>query len=119
MVKQGYIIWLDFDPQIGHEQKGRRPALVISNETFNNFSRLAIVCPITNTNKNHPFHVKLNDKTKTKGVILCDQSRTLDINARNYEFIEKIPEDILLNVLDIIAGFIEKEKTIKSHNRKA
>jgi mRNA interferase MazF len=111
MVKQGHLIWLDFDPQTGYEQKGRQPALVISNETFNNFSKLAIVCPITNTDKSHPFHVKLNDKTKTKGVILCDQARTLDINARNYEFIENIPEDILLDVLDIIIGFIEKEKS--------
>jgi mRNA interferase MazF len=113
MVKQGHIIWLDFDPQIGYEQKGRRPALVVSNGTFNNFSKLAIVCPIKNTNKNHPFHVKKKKKTKTKGVILCDQSRTLDINARNYEYIEIIPEDILLDVLDIIAGFIEKEKTVE------
>jgi mRNA interferase MazF len=48
MVKQGDLIWLDFDLQLGHEQKGRRPALVVSNETFNNFSNLAIVCPITN-----------------------------------------------------------------------
>jgi len=112
MVKQGNILWLDFDPQIGHEQKGRRPALVISNETFNNFSKMAIVCPITNVDKNHPFHVRLNDKTKTTGVILCDQARTLDINARNYEFIEKIPEEILLEVIDIVFGFIEKEKTI-------
>ena len=111
MVKQGNIIWLDFSPQIGHEQKGRRPALVISNETFNNFSKMAIVCPITNVDKNHPFHVKLNDKTKTTGVILCDQARTLDIDARNYEFIENIPEDILLDVIDIIFGFIEKERT--------
>jgi mRNA interferase MazF len=46
MVKQGNIIWLDFDPQAGHEQKGRRPAVVMSNDTFNNFSKLAIVCPI-------------------------------------------------------------------------
>jgi mRNA interferase MazF len=74
---------------------------------------MAIVCPITNTDKNHPFHVKLNNKTKTKGVILCDQTRTLDINARNYEFIENIPEYILLDVLDITIGFIEKEKTIE------
>ena len=51
MVRQGYLIWVDFDPQIGYEQKGRRPALVISNETFNNFSKMAIVCPITNTDK--------------------------------------------------------------------
>jgi mRNA interferase MazF len=110
MVKQGDIIWLDFDPQLGREQKGRRPALVVSNETFNNFSKLAIVCPITNTDKNYPFHIKLDKRTKIAGVILCDQTRTLDINARNYEFIETVPEDILFNVIDIINGFIEIEK---------
>ncbi|MDR1149864.1 MAG: type II toxin-antitoxin system PemK/MazF family toxin [Spirochaetaceae bacterium] len=109
MVKQGYIIWLDFDPQIGHEQRGRRPALVISNEVFNNFSSLAIVCLITNTVKSYPFHIKLDERTKTTGVILCDQARTLDINARNFEYIELVPEDILLEVLDIITGFIEIE----------
>ena len=109
MVNQGWIIWLDFDPQIGHEQKGRRPALVVSNETFNNFSNLAIVCPITNTNKNHPFHIKLDRRTKTTGVILCDQARTLDIKARNYEFIETVPEDILFEAVDIINGFVEIE----------
>jgi mRNA interferase MazF len=110
MVKQGCIIWLDFDPQTGHEQKGRRPALVISNETFNNFSNLTIVCPIANTVKNYPFHIKLDERTKTTGVILCDQAWTLDINARNFEFIVLVPEDILLEVLDIIIGFIEIEK---------
>jgi len=109
MVKQGTIIWLDFDPQKGHEQKGRRPALVVSNETFNHHSKLAVVCPITNTDKNHPFHVKLDDRTKTTGVILCDQARTLDIAARNYEFIEVISEDVLFEVVDIISGFIEIE----------
>jgi mRNA interferase MazF len=109
MVNQGSLVWLDFDPQTGHEQKGRRPALVVSNESFNNFSNLAIVCPITNTNKNYPFQVKLDERTKTTGVILSDQARTLDINARNYEFIEKIPDDILLEVIDIITGFLELE----------
>ena len=108
MVKQGNIIWLDFDPQAGHEQKGRRPALVISNDTFNNFSNRIIVCPITNIDKNHPFHIKLNEKTKTTGVILCDQVRTLDIVARKYEFIENLPKGLLFEVLDIISGFIEK-----------
>ena len=109
MVKQGDIIWLNCDPQTGHEQKGRRPALVISNETFNRFSSLTVVCPITNTNKKHPFHVKLDKRTKTTGVILSDQARTLDIKARNYEFIEKIPDDILFEVIDVISGFIEPE----------
>ncbi|MDR3172503.1 MAG: type II toxin-antitoxin system PemK/MazF family toxin [Treponema sp.] len=115
MVKQGDVIWLDFDPQAGHEQKGRtkgsqRPALVVSNETFNNFSSLTIVCPITNTNKDYPFHIKLDGRTKTTGVILCDQVRTLDINVRNYTYIEKLPNDILLEVIDIINGFIEIEQ---------
>ena len=109
MIKQGDIIWLDFDPQIGYEQKGRRPALVVSNETFNHFSNLAIVCPITNTNKEYPFHIKLDKRTKTTGVILSDQARTLDIKARKYEFIEKTPDDVLFEVIDIISGFIELE----------
>ncbi|GMO56264.1 MAG: endoribonuclease MazF [Treponemataceae bacterium] len=110
MVKQGDIVWLDFDPQAGHEQRGRRPALILSNESFNNFSKLAIVCPITNKDKDHPFHIKLDDRTKTTGVILCDQVRTLDINARNFEYIENVTDDILLDVLDIVNGFIEIEK---------
>jgi mRNA interferase MazF len=109
MVKQGQIIWLDFDPQAGHEQKGRRPALVVSNRIFNNFSKMAIVCPITNTDRSYPFHIKLDKRTRTTGVILCDQTRTLDINARNYEYIETIPDDILFDVIDIINGFVEIE----------
>ncbi|MDR1460494.1 MAG: type II toxin-antitoxin system PemK/MazF family toxin [Campylobacteraceae bacterium] len=109
MVKQGDIIWLDFDPQTGHEQRGRRPALVVSNNSFNNFSKLAIVCPITNRGRDHPFHIKLDEKTKTSGVILCDQVRTLDINARKFEYIENISEEILLDVIDIVNGFIEME----------
>jgi mRNA interferase MazF len=108
MVNQGDIVWLDFDPQTGHEQRGRRSALVVSNASFNRFSSLAIVCPITNTDKKHPFHVELNNTTTT-GVILCDQARALDINARNYQYIESISDDILFDVLDIINGFIEKE----------
>jgi len=70
---------------------------------------MAIVCPITNTDKNHPFHIRLNQKTLIKGVILCDQPRTLDIYARNYEMIERLPNSLLFEVIDIISGFIEIE----------
>ena len=108
MVKQGNIILVDFDPQLGHEQRGRRPALVISNSLFNKFSEMAIVCPITNTDKDHPLHVKLNAKTKTTGVVLCDQIKTMDIKVRNFKIIENIPEDILGNVLDIVFSLMEK-----------
>lgn len=110
MVKQGDIIKLNFNPQAGHEQSGRRPALVISNSSFTQITRtVAMVCPITNTNKNLPFHIKLNDKTKTTGVILCDQAKIIDIQARNFEFVEEAPKDIVMEVVDIINGFIEIE----------
>ena len=109
MVKQGDIIWLDLNPQAGHEQKGRRPALVLSNDTLNMFSDLPLVCPIASIDKGYPFHVKLDDRTKTTGVILCDQAKMSDIKARRYEHIERIPNDVLLEVLDILKGFIEIE----------
>jgi mRNA interferase MazF len=109
MVNQGDIIWLDFDPQAGREQKDRRPALVVSNGTFNSFSSMVIVCPITNRNRDYPFHIKLDNRTATTGVILCDQVRTLDINVRNYAYREKLPDDLLFEVIDIISGFIETE----------
>ena len=108
MVKQGSIVLIDFDPQAGYEQKGRRPALVISNDLFNRFSKMAILCPITNTDKNHPLHVKLNKETRTTGVILCDQVKTMDIKIRNFKYLENIPEDVLENVVDIVSSLIEK-----------
>jgi len=108
MVKQGNIILVDFDPQLGHEQKGKRPALVISNELFNKYSEMAIVCPITNTDKNHPLHLKLDKRTKTTGVILCDQIKTMDIKVRNLKYSEDLPVDLLENVLDIVFSLMEK-----------
>jgi mRNA interferase MazF len=69
--KQGDIIKPDFDTQMGYEQKGRRPAVVLSNNSFNRYFKTVIVCPITHTDKNHPFHVRLDERTKTSGVILC------------------------------------------------
>lgn len=106
--EQGDIIYLDFDPQSGHEQKGRRPAVVISNNTFNRFSKLLMVCPITNTNKKHPFHIELDNRTKTTGVILCDQTKMLDVGSRNADFSEKLPEELTNEMIDMIYSFIEK-----------
>jgi len=111
MVKQGDIIWVNFSPQSGHEQSGRRPALVISNNSFAQImQKAAMVCPITGTGKNFPFHIKLDDRTQTTGFVLCDQAKIIDIYARNYEFIEKAPKEIVLEVIDIINGFIETEE---------
>ena len=105
--EQGDIVYLDFDPQAGHEQRGRRPALVVSNNLYNRMSSLTMVCPITHTDRSHPFHVKLDERTKTDGVILCDQARMLDLNSRKSSFAEKAPEDIVSEAVDLIIGFIE------------
>ena len=107
MVNQGDIIRLDLDPQAGHEQKGRRPALVISNNSFNKYSSMYMICPITHTDKKHAFHILLDNRTKTDGVILCDQARILDIKARNFEFIEPLPPDILNKAKNLVISFIE------------
>ena len=104
--KQGDIIVMDFSPQRGHEQKGRRPAIVLSNNILNQHSSVALVCPITNTNKNHPFHIELDERTQTTGVILCDQAKMLDIKARNAEFKEECPEDIWNEAKDLIISFM-------------
>ncbi|NBI59068.1 type II toxin-antitoxin system PemK/MazF family toxin [Lachnospiraceae bacterium] len=97
---------MDFSPQRGHEQKGRRPAIVLSNNILNQHSSIALVCPITNTNKNHPFHIELDERTQTTGVILCDQAKMLDIKARNAEFKEECPEDIWNEAKDLIISFM-------------
>lgn len=106
--RQGDIIRISFDPQAGREQSGRRPAIVVSNDTFNRFTKIAaMICPITSTDRDIPLHVKLDDRTLTTGVIMCDQAKILDLQKRNAELIESAPDDILFEVVDIIAGFIE------------
>ena len=107
MVKQGDIIKVSFDPKSGHEQAGFRPALVISNNEFIRRTKLAIVCPITNTDNSFPLHVKLDSRTKTTGVVLCEHVRTLDLTARQNKYVEKIPDDLLQNVTNIVFAEVE------------
>ena len=106
--KQGDLIWLTLDPQLGHEQKGRRPAFVASNNIFNDFTKqIALVCPVTNTNRSLPIHVELDEKMKTAGVVMCDQAKMLDLKARQAMFIEEAPNAITSEVCDILISFIE------------
>jgi len=110
IAKQGDIIWLNLEPQAGHEQKGRRPAVVVSNNTFNEFTKSgAMICPITSTDREIPIQPKLDDRTKTNGVIMCDQAKVLDLQVRNAEFIEKIPRNILHEIVNIIGEILEVE----------
>jgi mRNA interferase MazF len=96
--KKGDFVVLTFDPQSGHEQKGRRPALVISNDLFNQHTGLAIVCPITNTNRNIPFHVKIPEETSLTGFIMVDQVKSIDYVARNIKLIESAPIELINEV---------------------
>ena len=91
---RGDIVWLNFDPGSGHEQKGKRPAVVVSPEGYNRKTGLALFCPITNKIKNYPFEVKIANKV-INGVVLSDQIKSLDWQTRKIEFIAKgSPEKI-------------------------
>ena len=100
--KKGDLIALTFDPQSGHEQKGRRPALVISNYLFNEHTGLAIVCPITNTNRQIPFHLAVPSSSKLTGYVMVDQIKSVDFRARKAKFIETAPKELLDDVLEVL-----------------
>jgi mRNA interferase MazF len=104
--ERGDIVWLNFDPQAGHEQAGRRPALVISPFNYNKKVGLAICCPVTNQEKGYPFEVKLPKNLKAKGVILADQVKNLDWQQREVKFLCKVPEEILEEVFEKIETLI-------------
>ena len=106
--KAGDIIVIDFDPQSGHEIKKHRPALVLSNDTFNRLTGLAMVCPITSTHRDFPLHVTLDDRTRTHGDILCEQLKSLDYQARHWRFAETVPDDIFDAALDIVNSILGK-----------
>lgn len=105
--EQGSIILLNFNPQAGHEQRSKRPAFIASNSIFHKLTNLAIVCPITNTARGFPLHVALDQRTKTGGVIMCEQAKSLDLSARDASFIEKAPPEITEEVVDILYGSVE------------
>ncbi len=110
MVRQGDIIKVDFSPQIGHEQAGYRPAVVVSNDFFNEKTNLAIACPITNTKRPFPLHVYLDGRTETTGVILCEQIKALDLRLRTFRVVERLPDDLLNEVIAIVFSEIAKEE---------
>ena len=100
--KQGDLVTLDFDPQSGHEQRGRRPALVLSKEAFNRSAGMAICCPITNTDRKIPLHVKVTDRCSLNGFVMCDQVKSLDFRARRIKLIERAPRELVDDVLAIL-----------------
>jgi mRNA interferase MazF len=96
--ERGDILWLTFDPQAGHEQAGRRPALVLSPAAYNRRASLALVCPITNQPKGYPFEVALPEGSVISGVILADHVKSADWAARRAQFAAKVSADVLADV---------------------
>ena len=97
--ERGDAVWLNFNPQIGYEQMGRRPALVLSPSSYNRKVRLALFCPITSQVKGYPFEVPIPKGEKVSGVVLSDQVKSLDWQRRNIDFIAKLPAQTVADVV--------------------
>jgi mRNA interferase MazF len=97
--ERGEVVGLPFTPQAGHEQAGRRPALVLSPREYNNKVGLALLCPITSQVKGYPFEVVIPDECDVHGVVLSDQVKCLDWRVREAEFICEVPNEIVGEVL--------------------
>ena len=104
----GDIIWITFNPQAGHEQAGRRPALVLSPATYNGKVGLAILCPITSQVKGYPFEVIIPDGLAISGAILSDQVKSLDWKARKAEFGCKLPSTTFNEVVQKLSTLISQ-----------
>ena len=104
--RKGDYIAVTFDPQSGHEQKGRRPALVVSHDAFNRHTGLAIVCPITNTRRDYPFHVPISGDTNLTGVVMVEQVKSIDFGARDARRISHAAPALLDEVLSLLDACI-------------
>jgi len=107
--RRGDVVWLSFQPQAGHEQAGRRPALVLSPESYNGRVGLALFCPIARQVKGYPFEVLLPEGLGVGGVILTDQLKSWDWRVRQGEFIARIPTEIMDQVVGKLSALIEDD----------
>ena len=107
VIKQGDIIKFDFNPSLGHEQQGYRPALVVSNEIYNKHTNLLMVVPITNRESDFPLHIHLDGRTQTTGVVMCEQIKAIDKSVRKIRLVESVPRDILTHDIAMIKAEID------------
>ena len=104
--ERGDLVWIDFSPQSGREQGGRRPALVLSPRSYNRRTRLALMCPITSQVKGYLTEVALPLALQTRGVVLADHLRSLDWTTRATDFIEQAPPELLEDVMHILQALL-------------
>lgn len=103
---RGEVVWISLHPQAGHEQAGRRPAVVLSPAAYNGRVGLAIFCPITNQRKGYPFEVAIPSGLRVTGVVLADQVKSLDWRARQVELICELPTETVAEVLAKLATLL-------------
>ena len=115
--ERGDVVWINLHPQAGHEQGGRRPALVLSPASYNGKVGLALLCPITSQVKGYPFEVALPMGLPVSGVILSDQAKSLDWRARNVERICSLPPALVANVLAKLGTLLAGQELDKAAER--
>lgn len=108
--ERGDVVWLQFDPQAGHEQAGKRPALVLSPAAYNGRVGLALLCPITSQRKGYPFEVQLPPGLRIQGVVLADQVKSLDWRIRRAERADSVPQPVLDEAVAKIRVLLEPEE---------
>ena len=106
--KQGDVIFLNFNPTKDHEQAGFRPAVVISNNVFNQNTKMVMVCPITSNDKYFPTHYNLEDTKNIHGAVLCEHIRSIDYESRNVKFVEELSDNDFLSVITLLNACIEE-----------
>ncbi len=99
---KGDFIVLTFYPQAGHEQRGRRPALVVSNDLFNKHTGLCIACPVTSTDRDYPFHVAIPDGCGVEGFVMVEQVKAVDFRSRRATRIGRAPQEVLDEALAVL-----------------
>lgn len=102
---RGDVIWINFDPQVGREQAKHRPALVLTRKRYNHMIGLCVVCPITSKKKNYPFEIPILT-SKIEGAILTDQVKSIDWAGRQAKFIDRVSEDVLQEVKELLSTLI-------------
>jgi mRNA interferase MazF len=106
---KGHWVWLRFDPQAGHEQAGRRPGLVLSPLEFNRASGFCFVAPVTNTRRGLRTHIAISTGQAVTRFVLADHTKSLDFRARDVEYIDNAPADLVQEVIDVVVSILDNE----------
>lgn len=106
--KQGDVVFLAFNPTKGHKQKGKRLAVVVSHDVFNEHTKMVKVCPVISNNKYFPTHYILEDTKSVYGSVLCEHIRSIDYESRNLEFVEKLSNNDFVSIITLLNACIEE-----------